>query len=51
MQTPVLFGTDAGNVTPIGFQLETALSTYVAPAAFKVLLKYYQSPQNVFLER
>lgn len=27
MQSLVLFGTDAGNVTPISFQLETALST------------------------
>lgn len=50
-QTPMLFGTNAGNITPIGFQLETAFSTYVAPAAFKVLLKHYQGLGNVVLER
>ena len=47
MQTPMIFGTNAASITPIGFQLETAFNTYVAPAAFKVLLKHYQSPGNV----
>lgn len=52
VQTPMLFGTNAGNITPIGFQLEPAFSTYVAPAAFEVLLfKHYQSPGNVAPER
>lgn len=41
VQTPVLFGTNAGNITPISFQFKTTFSTYVTPAAFKVLLKRY----------